>query len=63
MMSRKHYESVANMVARLDATLSDPTQAPDIAVRDHADDLADLFADDNPAFDRDRFIRACGFGS
>lgn len=25
--------------------------------------LADVFAEDNPRFDRERFLSACGFGS
>ena len=31
------------------------------ALRAMASHLANQFADDNPRFDRDRFLKACGF--
>lgn len=59
-MSRKHYIAVAAILRGLYETTGDPTQAVDIAVRDVLDDFANLFAQDNPAFDRARFLAACG---
>lgn len=57
-MSRKDYVAFAALLADHGDTLSDPTQASDIAWRDLVDDVADLFAKDNPNFDRARFLRA-----
>jgi hypothetical protein len=61
MMTRKHFIAVAALIKGLADTTADPAQATDIAVRDVADGLADLFAKDNPNFDRARFLTACGF--
>lgn len=60
-MTRKHFEALAAMVRDLASTTADPTQAVDIAVRDHADTLAKFCATQNPNFDRARFLKACGF--
>lgn len=54
-MSRKHYEAVAESIriATVDHGVSD-------SIRDIGDDLANMFAEDNPRFDRQRFLDACG---
>lgn len=54
-MSRKDYEAIAAAVA---ATGGDYATREEMACR-----LADVFAGDNPRFDRGRFLQACGFGS
>lgn len=61
-MTKKDFEFIAAKVAELFDTTADPTQAVDIAVADHATDLADYFATRNPNFDRSRFLQACGMG-
>lgn len=48
-MTRKHYKAAANAIA----TANDKRE---IAVA-----LADMFAKDNPNFQRQKFIEACGF--
>lgn len=58
MVSRKDYVAIAALVRDLADTTSDPTQAVDIAVRDLIDGLANLFAGDNPNFNREKFIHA-----
>ena len=50
MMTRKHYEKVAEIVK--EAT----TRAK------FAKELAEMFAEDNPRFDEARFYIACGVG-
>lgn len=70
-MSKKHYEAVARRVKdRLDAAttehsggLIDSTakKAVHAAMRELARDLAVDFREDNPNFDRQRFLTACGF--
>lgn len=59
--TRKHYERIAGSIDAVVARgtyMYGPriTQAEAIALR-----LADVFAADNPNFDRMRFLEACGF--
>lgn len=63
MMTRKHFEAVAEIMRDVDAsTVQDPTayehgrqfQSAVIVGR-----LADFFATQNPNFDRARFMEAC----
>lgn len=55
MFTRKHYEKVVKVINRTipydDATVRHNT----------IQEFADMFEDDNPNFDRDRFLKACGF--
>lgn len=59
-MSRKDYVRIAALVRDLGDTLSDPTQATDIAMRDFIGELANMLKEDNPNFDKQRFYEACG---
>lgn len=52
VFQRRHYELIAKEVAELDAT--GPMRRK-IAVR-----FSTLFTIDNPLFQRDRFLKACG---
>jgi hypothetical protein len=54
MMTRKHFESLAASIARLN--LFDHDAAYEMAC-----EVADACAKDNPRFDRGRFFEACGF--
>jgi hypothetical protein len=54
-MSRKDYVAIA---AILDSARSEYGSSP--VLDDIVKELASLFARDNPAFDRSRFIEACG---
>ncbi len=59
MFSQRHYEAVAAIVARhYNAYTLD--YAARAAVRVLAEDMLHLFAGDNPRFNRDRFLQACG---
>ena len=54
MLSRKHYTAIANILAN---------NQPDIHkayVRCIARQLAGYFEQDNPRFDRKKFLEACG---
>lgn len=53
-MSRKDYEAFAAILARNASILSVA------ATRRLAEQMADVFAADNPQFDRKRFYTACG---
>lgn len=52
-MSKKHFEALANMVQNLPLGRGDRLRV--------ALSLADLCLGFNSAFDRDRFMEACGF--
>ena len=58
-MTRKDYELVANAIARM------PTFAPTLRTTQHsvARALADAFETDNPRFNRETFLKACGIDS
>jgi hypothetical protein len=59
MTSKKHYVAIAGEIAELRKDL-DGSNAGIAAIVQLASRLACIFTDDNPAFDRDRFLRACG---
>lgn len=53
-MSKKDYELIANAISSVDKRLNaDPLGDAAIAI-------ADVMAEDNPRFDRDKFLAACG---
>ena len=60
-LSRKHYVKVAAILAGDLATSN--TDAERRKVRAIALSLADMFAQDNAAFNRSRFYTACGIGA
>lgn len=64
MYSRKLYNAVAAIIAdRKGVAMVHETGKPTRTFADFiAADLAELFAKDNPAFDRERFLAACGAG-
>lgn len=53
---RRHYQAVADIVARAKARPNDCAQE---AITDLQQDFADFFAGGNGRFDRERFARAC----
>jgi len=59
MTSKKHYVAIAREIAELLKDL-DGNNAATHAVGLLASRLACIFRDDNPAFDRGRFLQACG---
>jgi hypothetical protein len=59
MTSKKHYVAIAREIAELLKDLEGSNAAIN-AVALLASRLAYVFKDDNPAFDRERFLRACG---
>ena len=67
-LSRKHFEAVARILESNNAPVEDSTPGfiegweagREAMRRDVANDLADYFATENPNFDRQRFLKACG---
>ena len=61
MLTRKHFKAVAEIIrTSRDVIITYSTNKP--AECDVADNLADYFATQNPRFDRERFLAACGLG-
>jgi hypothetical protein len=58
-MTRKDYQAIAVIIS----SLADKYQFDDgrHVVSEVASDLADMMAEDNPRFDRQRFLDACGY--
>ena len=63
---QEHYEDVANLLTRSTTDHGTSRKSADggvMALRRVMLDFADLFAADNPEFDRERFLAACGLES
>ncbi len=65
MMTKRDYEALATAFAEVQEMLDDPhfwntNEAPLVLglIRDR---VADALASNNPQFNRDRFVAACGF--
>lgn len=66
--TRQHFEAIANIIKDNDwsklgqtSQSDERAQAAHQVLRNVADDLADLFKQDNAQFDKARFMKACGF--
>lgn len=62
-MTKKHFEAIAALFANANLSVVDEhgnPQAADIVMADLCHDTADYFETENPRFDRDRFLAACG---
>jgi hypothetical protein len=53
--AKRHYEDTARIIANANTHIPHK-----YAIHAFAKEFADLYANDNPRFDRDRFMRACG---
>lgn len=61
-MTRKHFEAIALIIknARIPNAAAGFDDGFDAGVEDVATSLADYFAGENPRFDREKFLTACG---
>lgn len=62
-MTRKDYQSIADALVRAQFRMEDTlgnVSAANMCAYDVADSLAREFARENPNFNRDRFMKACG---
>lgn len=58
-MTRKHYAAIARVIA---LSVDNCTEMRDrTAILSIVHGLADTFRAENPRFDRDKFLTACGF--
>ena len=57
-MTKKHYEAIAEAIA--DVIRPYDERAVQSLVYEIIDNLADFFEQDNPKFDRQRFMESCG---
>ncbi len=57
MMSKKHYIEIAQAIKASEVPATAETRK---SIAELAKRLANVFAADNPRFDRARFIKACG---
>lgn len=60
MITRKHYKKIAEVI-REEADAMGGNIGGYAAVTSLALTLADVFAEDNPRFDKQRFMKACGW--
>lgn len=63
-MTRKHFQAIAEAVKRSSDRISFLDLEPSrmrLIMSIMADEMADSLANDNPRFDRERFLKACGF--
>jgi hypothetical protein len=61
-MTRKDYVAIAEAMTAARADVSTQKISPKLALEFAEDRIARALADDNPRFDRDRFIAACRKG-
>jgi hypothetical protein len=60
MTSKKHYVAVAKMFAEAVGETAVYPVGHRALLGDIAHGLANIYQDENPRFDRERFMRACG---
>ena len=61
MLTQKHFQKMSNAVSYV-RKLGTPDQpVREETLRVIARELAAICAEDNPRFDREKFLRACGF--
>jgi hypothetical protein len=54
MLTKKHFEKIAEVIS------NHLNEGSGLEAEHIADDLSSYFAEDNPLFDRARFLKACG---
>lgn len=59
-MTKKHFQAVAEKIAKRAADARQLNDDAYLSVRCVALDLADVFEEQNPRFDRGKFLKACG---
>ena len=61
MLIRKHFKAVAEIIVKQTQLNIGGIHTPKFLYADNlAGELADYFATQNPRFDRERFMKACG---
>lgn len=57
-MTKKHFEAAARIFR---FRLAEASESERLLLLSTARDFADLFSQENPRFDREKFLTACGF--
>lgn len=60
MLTKKHFKAIAEIIRTSRDVIITYTSNKPIAECDVAEHLADYFATQNPRFDRQKFLDACG---
>lgn len=60
MMTRKDYVAVAKILNSYAVVAEDSNLISSFVIKSIAEDFADLFANDNPNFNEDKFLDAVG---
>ena len=60
-MTKKHYIKIASLFAERLGADYPQTELRTAVLKDVANRLCVIFKEDNPAFDKARFMTACGF--
>ena len=62
MFTRQHYKAIANIIEKHTDEINDEVHNHYMIVPRNTliNELADYFAQDNPLFDQDKFLKACG---
>jgi len=59
-MTKKDYEAFAEILNYTYQKSAQYLKKPDRLIEHLAEDIATILAEDNPRFDRERFLTACG---
>jgi len=60
-MTKKHFEAISKVLSKYQATPLYESDYSDYRTAAHiAEDLADYFEKENPKFQREKFLQACG---
>lgn len=60
-MTKKHFEMLAQLIKEHSAEVYSKENSPARAMHTLAEKLANKLTQENPRFDRSRFLRACGY--
>ena len=61
-MTRKDFEAIAGIIKKVNDNIDPNLMMTTIYFKDMVDNLSNYFKQSNSAFDKERFIKACGYG-
>ena len=60
-MTRKDFETIAKIIKNIKDNIDPNLMMTNIYFKDMVDNLSDYFKQSNSAFDKERFMKACGY--